>query len=255
MSFLQEVDSLRSKLGLSRARVPYVIGLALLVCLVVVFGGYQVWQAFAAPSLEVTHATQQDSGNDVNENPKDLSAGGDGSAADADVNGASASGDHSDSQQAHTVFVHVAGCVASPGIYVLPQNARVADAIDAAGGMAPDARAESVNLARVVVDGEQILVGSLDDPSTAQTQQGSISSGAALGQSAASAGNALSHKVNINTASAEELTTLDGVGPATAEKIIAYRTEQGPFKTIDDIKEVSGIGEKKFAALKDEITV
>lgn len=95
----------------------------------------------------------------------------------------------------------------------------------------------------------------MDDPSTAQTQQGSISSGAALGQSAASAGKALSHKVNINTASAEELTTLDGVGPATAEKIIAYRTEQGPFKTIDDIKEVSGIGEKKFAALKDEITV
>ena len=149
------------------------------------------------------------------------------------------------------VVVYVCGAVRSPGVVRLPAGARVTDALQVAGGPTGKAELAAVNLAAPVTDGQQIVVpekgaaGALAAaPATGSTSSGGL--GAAGGSAA---------PININTASLEELDALDGVGPSTAQKIIDYRTEHGGFRTIDEIKEVPGIGDAKFAAMKDSITV
>ena len=138
---------------------------------------------------------------------------------------------------ASTVTVHVIGEVRRPGVYELPGGARVRDAVDAAGGLLGAADDAGVNLARVAVDGEQIAVPRKGE--TAAAAGGSAGAGAVPG------------KVNLNTATAAELDALPGVGPATAAKIVADRTANGPFRSVDDLMRVSGIGPAKFDALKD----
>ena len=142
-----------------------------------------------------------------------------------------------------TIFVHVEGAVAAPGLFELSEGSRVYDAIQAAGGFTEDARHDAVNLARVLTDGEQIIVP------TTQTDGGSDTTPA----TAASPGTA--GKVNINTVDAATLDTLPGIGASTAAKIVADREANGPFKTIEDLKRVSGIGDKKFSQLEGCITV
>ena len=143
-----------------------------------------------------------------------------------------------------TIFVHVEGAVAAPGLFELSEGSRVYDAIKAAGGFAEDARHDAVNLARILSDGEQVIVP------TTQTDDGSD----ATPSTAASPGT-VAGKVNINTADAATLDTLPGIGASTAAKIVADREANGPFKTIEDLKRVSGIGDKKFTQLEGCITV
>lgn len=153
-------------------------------------------------------------------------------------------------QQA-VIVVHVDGAVASPGVYELPADEpRVNDAIVAAGGLDEDADTSALNLASLIVDGSKVHVPRAGDAVT----EGSATAGAASSTSGgtASGGSTL---VNINTATAEELDTLPGVGPSTAETIIKDREANGPFASIEDLMRVSGIGEKKFANLKDGICV
>lgn len=144
------------------------------------------------------------------------------------------------------VYVYVTGAVTTPGVYSLDEGLRVCDAVEAAGGLAEDADASTVNLARVLSDGEHI-----DLPTKAEVEA-ALAQGPAGGASGTAAAPSL---VNINTADASALETLSGVGSATAQAIISDREQNGPFSSIEDLMRVDGIGEKKFAKLKDSICV
>jgi len=150
------------------------------------------------------------------------------------------------------VMVYVCGAVRSPGVVRLPAGARVTDALELAGGPTAKAELAAVNLAAQVTDGQQILVPERGATAAAATASGDAASSSAAGSAIGTAPAAL---ININTASLEELDALDGVGPSTAQKIIDYRTANGGFKTIEEIKEVPGIGDAKFAAMQGSITV
>lgn len=143
------------------------------------------------------------------------------------------------------LFVHTAGQVNSPGLYELVEGKRVMDAIKLAGGPAPNADLDAINLAEPLTDGMKITV---PDKSPAVETPATVDSGNSGGTSAQST-------VNINTANESELDSLPGVGPATAKKIMDHRQSAGRFKTIDDLKNVKGIGAKKFEELKDKITI
>ncbi len=151
------------------------------------------------------------------------------------------------------LVVDVDGAVAAPGVYSLPPESRVRDALDAAGGLLPEADTRSLNLAAPLEDGTRLWVPALPQE-TAAPQSRSISPGSLGGQAASSGADAIS-KINLNTASQEELESLPGIGPALAENIITYRQEHGPFVVIDEIQNVSGIGPAKFEKIRDLITV
>ncbi len=151
------------------------------------------------------------------------------------------------------ICVYVTGHVANPDIVYLDEGARVADAIEACGGMTEAASIESLNLARVVVDGEQIQVQSAEELKAANDAAASSASSAPAGADASS--QAASGKVNINTAESSELQTLSGVGESKAKKIIDYRQTNGSFKSIEDLANVSGIGEKTVESLRDSICI
>ena len=145
------------------------------------------------------------------------------------------------------VVVHVAGAVASPGVVTLPAGSRVADALEAAGGATADADTDQLNLARILVDGEQVRVPHQgEDASTWAAPPGPAQD--------AGTGTA-SGLVNINTASATELQSLPGIGEALAQRIVDYREANGPFTSIDELTEVSGIGPAKLEALRGEATL
>ncbi|MHB8512150.1 MAG: helix-hairpin-helix domain-containing protein [Actinomycetota bacterium] len=150
------------------------------------------------------------------------------------------------------IFVQVAGAVLHPGVYQFDAGARVIDALQAAGGPTKNGDPNSINLARVLVDGERIYVPRIGEQPSLEPQApptDSSSSGSKKGKAGPGT------KVNINTASVNELETLPGIGPSLAQRIVDYRTQHGPFQTIDDLKKVHGIGPKKFDSLKDYITV
>ncbi len=144
-----------------------------------------------------------------------------------------------------TLIVDIGGEVKNPMIAQLPAGSRIDDAITAAGGTTEKADLSNINRAQVLEDGQKIYIPSTDDSNSQASINGSSSS-------TASSSN---QKVNINTATDEQLRTLSGVGPATAEKIINFRTKEGAFKSIEDLKNVDGIGDKTFGKLKDKICV
>jgi len=151
-----------------------------------------------------------------------------------------------------TVYVHVVGAVRRPGVVCIPQGSRVAECIDSAGGLLSNAQPRAVNLARLVVDGEQILVPTLDEWQSGQAAGPTSAPSAAQGPGATESATS---RVNLNTADAAALDALPGVGPSTAAKIIADREANGPFAAPEDLMRVSGIGTKKYEALKEFLTV
>lgn len=151
------------------------------------------------------------------------------------------------------VRVYVNGSVTNPAVYELPADSIVQDAILAAGGFASNANSALVNLAQPVVDGMQILVP--EEGVAAAAPLAPVLSLPGGNSTITLPGASNDGLININTASAEELDKLPGIGPSTAEKIISYRQSNGLFASIDDIKNVSGIGDATFDDIKTLITV
>lgn len=223
MAFTERAESWRSKAHLSGARLPVLVGVTALAALVLVFAGKALLDAAASDALVVERAEQE--------------------------GGPSVEGEEAVAEEARTVVVHVGGAVADPGVRELAEGSRVQDAVDASGGFAEGAASDALNLARVLSDGEQVVVPTLEESAGAQ---GADAGAAGAG---ASSGSAAGGRVNINRATAAELDTLPGVGPSTAEKIVADREANGPFATTEDLKRVSGIGDKKYEELADLVCV
>lgn len=160
-------------------------------------------------------------------------------------------------EENNTIVVHITGEVNYPGVVVLKEGARVVDAIEAGGGETDEADLSSLNLAYMLSDGEKIYVPNKEETSQESQEREYITS--AKDNSEQSENGAKStgtnFKININTAKQEELTQITGIGESTAKKIIEYRTQNGKFKSIEDIKNIPGIGDSKFNAMKEEITV
>lgn len=195
-----------------------VIGMALVIVAVVAFCGGNLYQEWRAEGEGLTLVQE------------DATAGETAADSAAPEN---ASGE---------VVVHVAGAVSSPGVYTLPADSRVDDAVRAAGATA-DADLSQLNLAQKLADGQKITVpaaGETPAPADNAAPSDSSQSGALI---------------NINTATQEELETLPSIGEVRAQAIIAYREEHGGFRTTDELMEVSGIGEKIFADISPHITV
>ena len=146
-------------------------------------------------------------------------------------------------RKATVALVHVAGAVRSPGVYHLRDGERIQDAVRRAGGPRPGADLNAINLAAKVADGQQVVV----------PRRGAAGPAPVGGAAAGEPGGPPQAPVSLNTATAEQLDTLDGVGPATASKILEYRRQHGGFRSIDDLGEIPGIGPKRLAALRGKV--
>ena len=184
------------------------------------------------------------------------SAGSGSAGGPASAGGATSGGDTAGSGQ---IVVDVDGAVAHPGLYKLPADSRVQAALAAAGGLSPQADAHRINRAAKLHDGQKLYVlsqGESTPPLAASSGQGcegqacTSAEGGVAGSDAEGQG-----LVNINTANATQLTQLPGVGPAIAQKIIDYRTANGPFTSVDDLTKVPGIGAAKLAQIKSHARV
>ena len=153
------------------------------------------------------------------------------------------------------IIVHITGAVNKEGVYTLDENSRVSDAVNSAGGLKEDADTSKINLAYQLEDGMKINIPSINDKNenTAITSEIGIENNSEVDETKNK--EASNQKVNINTATKEELDTLPGIGESTAQKIINYRKENGKFSSIEEIKEVKGIGESKFENIKELICI
>jgi competence protein ComEA len=145
------------------------------------------------------------------------------------------------------VVVDVEGKVPRPGVRTLPAGSRILDAINAAGGALPGTDLTALNQAQVLVDGEQVLVGVTPPPQ--------VQSGAPAGRGKGKKGRGSTELVHLNLATVEDLEQLPGVGPALAGRIVDYRTEHGPFHSVDDLRQVSGFGGQRFSNLASMVAL
>ena len=149
-----------------------------------------------------------------------------------------------------TLYVHVCGAVNAPGVYELRADARIYEALEAAGGMTEDAAADWINQAEALSDGERIYV-----PTQEEAEESAQSVSGQWADPNGNAGGSASDKININTAAKEELMTLSGIGASKAESILKYRQEHGGFQSIEELKKIEGIKDGVFNKIKDDITV
>ena len=209
--------SLLRQAGLAELPRPVLAGILIIGLVLILVGIWQFWPRANADYVVTTNQEQE--------------------TPDANVQ-------QTASAQAEIV-IDVEGAVNAPGLYALAADSRVGEAIEAAGGFAANAQPGATNLAQKLSDGEQVFV-----PTVEETQGATNAAAKAAMPSSKQDG-----KININTASAEELQELSGVGPALSGRIIDYRESKGRFSSIEDLKEVSGIGETRFENLKDKICV
>lgn len=158
-----------------------------------------------------------------------------------------------ENQENKKIIIHISGQVNNEGVYELEEGSRIIDAINKAGGVTETADTSQINLAEKIEDGAKIYVPAKGEESVeANSQEEKTTKNT---KDIVQNKETKSKKININTATEEELDTLPGIGQATAQKIIEYRKENGKFSKIEDIKDVSGIGDSKFEKIKDLIEV
>ncbi|YAL84339.1 helix-hairpin-helix domain-containing protein [Dermacoccaceae bacterium W4C1] len=237
-------------------RVAVAAVLILLACAALVLGGRWWWLSRTGPEVP-----QQPAAGAVLDPSADRSAGagagsGTGIAATPSVATTPQATARADAAPTR-VLVHVVGQVNRPGVVELTAGARVRDAVSAAGGARQGADLARLNLARPVSDGEQVRVPAPGEEVTEPPQQTQPAAAdpSADGSGGAGSSGATGSVVNLNTADAAELDALPGVGPVIAQRIVQWRTENGRFSSIDDLNEVSGIGEKAMARLRPLVTV
>lgn len=256
MAFQDRAESLAERLHLGRVPRSVFVAVALALVLMIVLAGY----AFCASLSGGFEVRAQDaasasvSGDAGNEAVQAV----EGEEGDAEKAASGQSVENvvlpSSGDETGQLCIHVDGCVASPGVYYLPAGSRVIDAVTAAGGATEKARTDAVNLAQELQDGQQIVIPSRSESQATPSDGDPVAaSGGAQGSGEGASSSGADGMVNINTATAEEFETLQGIGAATAEKIVADREANGPFSSIDDLTRVSGIGEKKLAAMRDRL--
>ena len=211
-------NEMHDKLGFAGAGKRVLIGMAAILVLVAAVSAYVLCGAATASEFEVTAGEVEPSEE----------------------------GEPSSASDSAKLYVHVSGAVESPGLYVLDEGARVGDAVDAAGGFTQDAATDSCNLARVLEDGEHVIVASAADDAGQNASET---------ESAVQTGVTATGLVNINTATAAQLQTLPGIGSELAGRIVADRIANGSFKNVHDLTRVTGIGDKKLEAIVDLICV
>jgi competence protein ComEA len=172
------------------------------------------------------------------------SSGGSGSTASVPSGRGSAT---TSVPQSADIVVDVVGAVVRPGLVTVGAGSRVADAVVAAGGGRHDADLDQVNLAQPLTDGVRVVIPVIGQPPAVAGVAGTTATGTADGS-------APSGPIDLNTATAEQLDSLPGVGPATAKAIVDHRTKNGPFRSVDDLLDVRGIGPAKLDALRDSVT-
>ena len=240
MSFQDYSESFRAKLHLGNTNPKIVIGIAAIAIVALIVGLHVAFTGASAYSDDSSGLERVDE-------------------VDAPIVQDEFQDDETESANEALIYVHVAGCVKEPGVYSLSSSARVDDAVKAAGGLKKAADGEAVNLAEPLSDGQQIIIPEKGNEAiqaaegVARASQRALSS---FGSSTdSSKGPAVDGLVNINTASSEELRTLSGIGEAKAQKIIDYREQNGPFSSVDDLTNVSGIGEKTLESIRSSICI
>ena len=176
--------------------------------------------------------------------------------------------DELNEEKSKKIIVHISGAVKQEGVVELEENSRIANAIEKVGGLKENAEIREINLAYKLEDGMKIYIPTKEEIKNKESQEvnqenehvyggtkENSSQVSNLQKNSESKETIRNKKVNINKASQEELDSLPGIGPSTADKILEYRKQNGNFKSIEDIKEVSGIGESKFEKIRDMITV
>lgn len=162
-----------------------------------------------------------------------------------DADAASATEEAKEDTQEEIICVFVCGQVAEPGVYELPEGSRIYQAVEAAGGFLDTAAGDWLNQAEPVQDGQKIYVPTLEEAGTMTTEQGA----------SGTSGEGTDGRVNLNTATREELMTLTGIGEKKADAIIQYRESQGGFQSVDELMQVEGIKEATYNKIKDRIAI
>lgn len=236
---------------LSAVATPqFVIGV--LVSIVLVGGGIHMAQSMT-PSEDIIATDATTAGPDAAAPAKSPKGTADTHKAGSSSPASNSQASASPSSTQTRIVVHVVGAVNSPGVFTLPQGARVSDALTAAGGTLRGAQTSDVNLARVLGDGEQVHIPA--EGETPRAVHGPSHSNAPGGAERGAERSRRGTAVNVNSASVTELEELPGIGPAIAQRIVEHRDAHGPFSSIEDLTEVSGIGDATVEKLRPEATV